>query len=108
MTATEIQWSQTEKEIAQAAFEKARERELKSVIETVREAAHSITNSDELWHLHDFLSSKRHEIDGKYDYRYSILILVFSQLVKEGWLYLDELQGLEPDKLTKVSALSRM
>ncbi len=108
MPTTEIEWSQTEKEIAQAAFEKARERELKSVIETVREGANSMTNSDELWRLHDFLSSKRHEIDGKYDYRYSVLILVFSQLVKEGWLCLDELQGLEPDKLTKVSALSRM
>jgi hypothetical protein len=108
MPTTEIEWSQTEKEIAQAAFEKARERELDSVIKTVREAANSITNSDELWRLHDFLSSKRHEIDGKYDYRYSVLILVFSQLVKEGWLSLDELKGLAQDKLVKVSALSRM
>jgi hypothetical protein len=108
MSATEIEWSQTEQEIAEAAFEKARERELNSVIETVQKAANSITNTDELWRLHDFLSSKRHEIDGKYDYRYAVLILVFSQLLKEGWLSLDELQGLEQDKLTKVSALSRM
>ncbi|WP_071518594.1 hypothetical protein [Geitlerinema sp. PCC 9228] len=108
MPATEIEWSQTEKEIAQAAFVKAREREVNATIETVRQAANAIANADELWRLHDFLSSKRHEIDGKYDYRYPVLLLVFSQLVKEGWLCLDELQGLAPDKITKVSALSRM
>jgi hypothetical protein len=58
--------------------------------------------------LHDFLSARRHEIDGKYDYRYSVLIFVFAGLVKEGWLNIDELEGLQKDKLTKVAALARM
>lgn len=62
----------------------------------------------ELWQLHDFLSAKRHEIEGKYDYQYSVLLFVFAGLVKEGWLHLNELQGLDKDKLSKVAVLSRM
>lgn len=63
---------------------------------------------DDIWQLHDFLSARRHELDGKYDDRESGLIFVFSNLVKEGWLSLDELDGLEPAKLSKISALTRM
>jgi Photoprotection regulator fluorescence recovery protein len=58
--------------------------------------------------LHNFLSTKRHEIDGKYDYNYSVLVFVFATLIKQGWLHLDELKGLEQDKITKITSLSRM
>lgn len=108
MSATENYWSSTEKEIAQRAFEKARSREINTIIETVHKVANSITNLDEVWRLHDYLSSKRYEIDGKYDDRESVLIFVFSQLVKEGWLSVDELEGLNSDKIAKLNALARM
>jgi hypothetical protein len=108
MQASDIQWSQLEKTIAQAAFNRARERETKALIEEVRKRAEAITEIDDMWRLHDFLSARRHDIDGKYDYRYSVLIFVFAQLVKEGWLHLDELDGLDANKLTKVAALTRM
>lgn len=101
-------WSKNEKKIAQAAFDKAYEREIKALIEDVRERASVIAAIDDMWRLHDFLSARRHDIDGKYDYRYSVLIFVFARLVKEGWLHLDELKGLDTDKLTKVAALARM
>ncbi len=108
MQVSEVEWSTTEKEIAQAAFEKAYEREIEAVIKEVRQRVSAIAQPNEMWQLHDFLSARRHEIDGKYDYRYSVLIFVFARLIKEGWLHLDELQGLEKDKLTKVVALTRM
>ncbi|NJM74095.1 MAG: hypothetical protein HC862_30640, partial [Scytonema sp. RU_4_4] len=53
----------------------------------------------DLWRLHDFLSARRHEVEGKYDYQYSVLLFVFAGLVKEGWLHLTELEGLDKDKL---------
>lgn len=105
---SDIQWSKTEKEIAQAAFKKAYEREIEAAIKEVRERANAIVEPGNLWQLHDFLSAKRHALDGKYDYRYTVLVFVFAQLIKEGWLHLNELEGLEPDKLTKVAALTRM
>ena len=108
MQVTEVEWSTTEQEIAKTAFEKAYEREIAAVIQEVRQRASVMTQPNEMWQLHDFLSARRHEIDGKYDYRYSVLIFVFASLLKDGWLHLDELKGLEKDKLTKVAALTRM
>lgn len=108
MQASESEWSKIEKQIAEEAFNKAYEREIGALIETVREKASSIAKLEDLWHLHDFLSAKRHQIDGKYDYRYSVLIFVFANLVKDGWLNLDELEGLERNKLAKIAALTRM
>ncbi|MBW4419124.1 MAG: hypothetical protein KME13_07820 [Myxacorys californica WJT36-NPBG1] len=108
MRVSEIEWSTAEKKVAQAAFEKAYKREIDALIEDVRAKASAIAGLDDVWRLHDFLSAKRHEIDGKYDYRYSVLIFVFAGLVKEGWLQLDELEGLDHGKLTKIAALARM
>lgn len=108
MQVSDAEWSKIEKKIAQAAFERAYEREIKALIEEVRARAGEIVELDQVWRLHDFLSARRHEIDGKYDYSYSVLIFVFARLIKEGWLDLDELEGLDTDKLTKVAALARM
>jgi hypothetical protein len=108
MQSNDISWSQREKKLAQEAFNKAYEREIKALIEEVRERAGEIAVPDDMWRLHDFLSARRHDIDGKYDYKYSALIFVFARLITEGWLHLDELDGLDPDKLTKVAAITRM
>lgn len=104
----DVDWSKTEKKIAHEAFEKAYEREIIALINEVREQASTIATPDDMWRLHDFLSARRHDLDGKYDYRYSVLVFVFSRLVREGWLHLAELNGLDADKLTKIAALARM
>ncbi len=108
MQVSDAEWSVVEKSIAQAAFEKAYEREINALMKEVREKGSAIATFDDVWQLHDFLSAKRHEIDGKYDYRYSVLIFVFATLVREGWLSLSELEGMGADKLTKIAALTRM
>ena len=108
MTVSDTEWSKAEQEIARSIFEKAYSREVSALIEEVRERAGAIVQLDEVWRFHDFLSARRHELDGKYDYRYSALIFVFARLLKEGWLHLEELDGLEAEKLTKVAALARM
>lgn len=108
MQVSETEWSNIEKTVAKAAFETAYEREIAALIEEVRAQASAIAELDDMWRLHDFLSARRHDIDGKYDYSYSALIFIFARLVKEGWLQLDELKGLQTDKLSKVAALARM
>lgn len=105
---SEINWSESEKQVAQEAFKKAYKREIKSLTEEVRQKASEITEIDQVWKLHDFLSARRHEIDGKYDYQYSALIFVFARLLNEKWLSLEELQDLGRDKLVKITALTRM
>jgi hypothetical protein len=105
---SDINWSEAEKKTAGEAFQKAYDREIQTLLEEFRNKAVGISDLDDIWKLHDFLSAKRHEIDGKYDYRYSVLIFVFAKLVKEEWLSLEELQGLEKDKRAKIAALSRI
>jgi len=108
MQTSDIEWSKSEQKVAQAAFQKAYERENTALLQEVRQKATTIATLEDLWCLHDFLSARRHDLDGKYDYRYSVLIFVFARLVKEGWLQLNELNGLTPEKLTKVAVLARM
>jgi hypothetical protein len=108
MQATDIQWSAEEQQIAKAAFDLAYGRETGQLLSTVREQSQKIEGLDDLWQMHDYLSARRHELDGKYDYRYSTLVFVFAGLLKDGWLKLDELAGLQADKLAKINALSRM
>ncbi|NJK39458.1 MAG: hypothetical protein HC835_02240 [Oscillatoriales cyanobacterium RM2_1_1] len=108
MQAGELMWSETEQQIAKVAFEKAYERETQTLVQMIRDSADQIAELKDLWKLHDFLSARRHDIDGKYDYDYSELIFTFAQLVKQGWLNLEDLEGLDKTKITKVAALTRM
>ena len=108
MQVSEAKWTDLEKKIARTAFDKAYEREVEALLKQVREKAGAIAEVEHLWQLHDFLSVKRHEVEGKYDYRYSALIFIFAGLLKEGWLQISDLEGLDQDKLAKVAALARM
>lgn len=108
MQVSSINWTKTEEEIAHQALKKAHQRETDYLIQQVREYASQIAEIDDLWRINDFLSARRHDIDGKYDYRDSMFVFVFSQLIKEGWLKWDDLEGLSQDKLTKISALTRI
>lgn len=105
---SEKQWSETEQQIAQQALQKAYQRETSALIANIRDRANSLTELEDLWYLHDLLSTKRHEIDGKYEYNQSTVVFDFALLVKEGWLHLEDIQGLKPETLSKISVLARM
>ena len=108
MQVSEAEWTDSEKKIARSAFDNAYEREIEALLKQVQEQASTVVDLDNLWQLHDFLSAKRYEVEGKYDFQYSVLLFVFAGLIKDGWLHLDELEGLDKDKLSKVIVLSRM
>ena len=108
MQVSEAEWSGTEKTVARTAFDQAYGREIAALLKRVQEEASTLVKLSDLWQLHDFLSAKRHQIEGKYDYQYSALPFVFAGLVKEGWLDLSELEGLSKDKLAKISSLAKM
>ena len=99
-------WSKTEKEIARQAFGRAYERECKELSNKVKEMANTAKTPEDIWELHEFLTEKRKEIDEKYDYRYSVLILVFGRLLREGWIGLDDLEGLDEDKISKIKNIA--
>jgi hypothetical protein len=108
MQAINTEWTTTEEEVAKTAFDMAYKREVGALIDSVRYRASSLAEIEDMWRLHDFLSVKRHEVDGRYDYRLPTLVFVFAGLVKDGWLSLNELEGLNADKIAKIAALTCM
>jgi hypothetical protein len=102
-----LQWSKTEKQIARAAFEQALARECAQIIAGVREEAGALQTMEDVWKLSDHLNELARELPGKYDYRYSQLLYVFGRLISEGWLTLDELAGLDEDKLERLRWMTR-
>ena len=100
-----FKWSKPEKKIARIAFDKAYQRECSNLIEKIRTKAREITEPDNIWRFHDFLTEKRDEIDEKYDYRYSVLVLVFARLINDGWLDFDDLKGLAENKIDRIESL---
>lgn len=105
---TTAEWSKSEKTIARRAFDLAYERECAALADEVRRMIDRIASPDDVWEIHDFLRTKRKEFDEKYDYRYSVLIFVFTRLLGEGWLEESELVGLVDDKLAKIQFLAGM
>ena len=102
----DLQWSREEKAIARAAYDAALAREMAAIREEAEAILRRSADPFDVWELHDFLSKKRREVDEKYDYRYSVLILVFARLLREGWLRDSELAGLSADKLEYVERIS--
>jgi hypothetical protein len=100
----DFKWSKTEKKIARIAFDKAYQRECSDLIEKIRKKVGEITEPNNIWGLHDYLTERRDDIDEKYDYRYSKLIFVFARLVKEGWLDFNDLKGLAENKIDRIES----
>lgn len=98
----ELRWSQAEKAAARRAFDLALKRELEAVMREAKERAARINEPSELWELEAWLTLRRKQIDRDYDYRYSVLPLVFAVLLRDGRLSAIELDGLGEDKLDRI------
>jgi photoprotection regulator FRP-like protein len=103
----DLTWSRSEKAIARKAFDAALKRELHEVIQEAKQMASRIRQSSDLWDLEHYLTQRRREIDRKYDYRYSQLLLVFGKLLRESRLGEEELRGLRQDKLESIRSHAR-
>jgi hypothetical protein len=97
-----LKWSSTEKAIARKAFDRALQQELDAAIQSTKQMAAKIRQASELWELERYLTRLRKEIDRKYEYKYSVLLPVFGELVREGRLNGKDLQGLTEDKLAYI------
>ncbi len=82
----ELKWSHAEKTVARRAFDLALGEELEALLQEAKGRAARIEEPSELWNLESWLTERRREIDRRYDYRYSILPLVFAQLLRDGRL----------------------
>jgi len=102
----ELRWSHAEKAVARRAFDLALGKELEALIREAKRRATRIEEPSELWDLESWLTERRREIDRRYDYRYSILPLVFAGLLRDGHLSEEDLRGLEQEKLDLIRTVS--
>jgi hypothetical protein len=100
-------WTETEQSIAREAFDRAYRRAIAKLIARVRASVEELESADTVWRLHDYLSIERHTMEGRFDFRLQGILFVFASLVKDGLLDLSELDGLETQKLAKITAMSR-
>ena len=76
--------------------------ELAEVIADFKARAAAAVLPEEMWAIEEHLNAKRHEIDEKYIYRYTRLILVFGHLLREGRIQEAQLAGLSAEKLKEI------
>ena len=98
----DFKWSEAEKKVARRAFNSALKRECAAVMEKLKSLAAKAERPDDIWAIHDYLTAQRKAIDGKYDYRYSQLIIVFGRLLRENWIEDKDLEGLGEEKLQSI------
>lgn len=107
-TMRDLTWSHAEKVIAREAFRRALDREFQLVMRKTREMAKNTEQPSDLWELEAYLTRSRKDIDRQYDYRYSVLPLVFGNLVRRGRLSMEDLRGLREDKLEAIQSYVRV
>lgn len=95
----DLLWSPSEKKVARKAYEAAYERECRAIACKLKQRMKDDADPSYIWRTHDHLSRERQKMDRKYDYRYSVLIEVFAQLLNEGWLTEADLSGLRPSQV---------
>ncbi|MDP3976756.1 MAG: hypothetical protein Q8P85_01975 [Pseudomonas sp.] len=100
-----LKWSAAEKKLAHRVFEAALTAELAEIMADFKARAAAVAEPHEMWPLQGYLERKQCEIDRKYDYRYSQLLFVFGQLIREGRVQEAQLAGLAEEKLGYIRCL---
>lgn len=103
-----FEWSSAEKKIARTVFDAALAEELAEILTKFKRMAATATTPDQMWEVEVYLTQQRREINAKYDYRYTQLLLVFSCLLLEARIKESDLQGLADDKLETIRRGARL
>ena len=98
----ELTWTPVEKKTARRAFDKAFERHCARITAEARRMLENVTAASDIWRVQEYLSEHRKIVDGIYDYRYSHLLLVFSRLMRDGWVTEADLAGLQQEKIASI------
>lgn len=98
----DFKWSRAEKLVARRAFDQAIDREMRELIRQTREMAALANEGADLWRLESWLREQLRDIERKYDFRDSVLPIVFATLMKQGHITEDDLDGLDQEKINLI------
>jgi hypothetical protein len=68
----------------------------------MRRMVENVTAPSDIWRVQEYLSEQRKTVDRIYRYSYSGLILIFSILMRDGWLTESDLVGLNQEKIGRI------
>ena len=91
---SDMAWGTTEKKVARRVFDAALQRELADIMADFKSRAAQASTPDDLWAIQAHLARVQHDIDRKYDYRYSMLEFVLGRLMREQRIQLQDLTGI--------------
>ena len=100
-------WSPAEKAAARKAFDRALSQELEALVREAKDRVAKIGKASELWELERWLAERRRDIDRTFYFRYSVLPIVFANLLHDGRLAEEDLHALAPDKLDAIRQMSQ-
>ena len=100
-------WSPAEKAVARRAYDEALAAAKAGVMAEVKRQAAAAETMTEIWAIESYLQDARRRIDLMFDYRYSRLILVFADLIRQGYIDEHRLDGLTEDKREAVRRILR-
>jgi hypothetical protein len=101
-------WSTAEKKLARAAFDKALQIELNSLIVEFKANANSVESVETIWEIRAWLNDRQMKIEHTYDFRYSQLIHVFARLIQLQRLQIEDLAGLDSKKIDMINLIVSM
>ena len=104
----QYKWTQEEKVIARRVFDRAYKRECTNILNKVKEMLSRMENPKEIWKIEKYINKERMKIEGKYDYRYSVLFIVFGQLMRDGLIEKSDLQGMGQEKIERIINIGSM
>jgi len=104
----ELTWTAVEKKTARRAFDKAFERHCGAITAEVKRMLENATAPSDIWRVQEYLSEQRKTVDRIYRYSYSGLILIFSILMRDGWLTDADLDGLQQEKIARIKLDARI
>ena len=104
----ELRWTAAEKKTARRAFDKAFERHCATITAEVRRMLENATAPADIWRVQEYLFEKRKTVDRLYHFSYSGLILIFSILMRDGWLTETDLVGLQREKIARIKLGARI
>lgn len=103
-----LKWSDSEKRIARRVFDTALQRDLAEILAEFKRLAAAANAPEDMWAIGQFLTTARRDIDSKYDYRYSQLVVVFGRLLREGHIQERDLHGLTEEKLEYIRKIASL
>jgi hypothetical protein len=104
----DLKWSSAEKIVSRRVFDAALSAELAETLAEFKARAAAAGGPDEMWAIGSFLARRQRDIDQKYDYRYSQLIVVFGRLLRESRIQEEQLAGLSEDKLALIRRIASL